>query len=87
MSAKQKTPIKKAPIAAAKVNNKESNYLQFIPIVFVTLYLFVDFVPEYGGIDVMGSQWVYLVIINLLSTGYIFCFSKDHLLPPFPPPP
>ena len=78
MSAKQKTPIKKAPIAAAKVNNKESNYLQFIPIIFVTLYLFVDFVPEYGGIDVMGSQWVYLVIINLLSTGYIFCFSKDH---------
>lgn len=77
MSAKQKL-IKKAPVTAAKVNNKESNYLQFVPIVFVTLYLLVDFVPEYGGIDVMGSQWVFLVIVNLLSTGYIFCFSKDH---------
>lgn len=77
MSAKQKT-IKKASVATAKVNSKESSYLRFIPIVFVTLYLFVDFVPEYGGIDVMGSQWVYLVVINFLSTGYIFCFSKDH---------
>lgn len=83
MSGKQK-PSKKVSIGEPKVANrrispgKKTNYLHFIPIVFITLYLLVDFVPEWGGIDVMGSQWVYLAVINLLSTGYIFCFSKDH---------
>lgn len=75
MSVKEKS-FKKAP-TISKAGN-QSDYLQFIPVVFVALYLFVDFVPEKGGIDVMGSQWVYLVIINFLSTGYIISFSKDH---------
>ena len=70
--------IRKAPVAPPRTASVKTDYLQFIPVVFVALYLFVDFVPEEGGIDVMGSQWVFLVVINFLSTGYIFFFSKDH---------
>ena len=81
MTVKQK-PIKKASIAprahTASTARQVPDYLQFVPVVFIVLYLLVDFIPEWKGIDVMGSQWVYLVVINLLSTGYIYCFSKEH---------
>lgn len=85
MIVKQKAPNKVHIATQAGVNSRRvsavhetNNYLHFVPVVFISLYLFVDFVTEWGGIDVMGSQWVYLAVVNLLSTGYIFSFSKDH---------
>jgi len=35
------------------------------------LYLLVHFIPDFGGADVMGSQWLYVSIVDLLVLGYI----------------
>ncbi|HET9431946.1 MAG TPA: O-antigen ligase family protein, partial [Chitinophagaceae bacterium] len=42
-----------------------------VAFLLVLLYFAVDFVPRFGAGDVMGSQWVYLTILNLATVGFI----------------
>jgi len=44
------------------------------PAVLILLYMIVDFVPELGAADVMGSQWFYLAILDMLCLVY---FATD----------
>ncbi len=45
-------------------------------ILFTILYLFVHFIPDLGGADVMGAQWLYSSSLDLVVLGYIF-FNKS----------
>ena len=49
-------------------------------IFFISLYLIVHFVPNYGSVDVIGSQWLALSLLNLVVVGFIL-FKKNHYLP------
>ena len=40
-------------------------------LLFFGLYLAVHFLPELGGADPMGFQWMYVSILDLFITGYI----------------
>ena len=40
------------------------------------LYLLVHFIPDFGGADVMGAQWLYVSIVDFLVLGYIV-FNKN----------
>lgn len=40
------------------------------------LYLLVHFIPDLGGADVMGAQWLYVSIVDFFLLGYLF-FNKD----------
>jgi len=77
MSNKQKSN-RKAPIPIAKTASSKTNHLNFIPIIMIALYLLVDFVPEGGAVDIIGPQWFYLAVINLVSTAYVYYFYKKH---------
>ena len=44
------------------------------------LYLLVHFIPDFGGADVMGAQWLYVSIVDLLVLGYIL-FEKNRYAP------
>lgn len=44
------------------------------------LYLLVHFIPDFGGADVMGAQWLYVSIVDLLALGYIL-FQKIRYAP------
>ena len=35
------------------------------------LYLLVHFIPDFGGADVMGAQWLYVSLVDVLVLGYI----------------
>jgi O-antigen ligase/tetratricopeptide (TPR) repeat protein len=41
-------------------------------ILFTFLYLLVHFIPDLGGADVMGAQWLYSSVLDLVVLGYIF---------------
>lgn len=41
------------------------------------LYLLVHFIPDLGGADVMGAQWLYVSIVDFFVIGYLF-FNKDQ---------
>jgi len=43
-----------------------------IRTIFCILYLFVHFIPDLGANDQIGPQWLYISILNLISSIYIF---------------
>lgn len=52
-----------------------------IPFVLCLLYLAVEFLPGFGAIDDMGTQWLYLVILDLAVVIYIFDRKNDFEFP------
>ena len=40
-------------------------------LILILLYLLVEFIPQMGSIEVMGPQWLYLSILNLISISFI----------------
>ena len=40
------------------------------------LFLLVHFVSDFGGADVMGAQWLYVCVVDLLVLLYIF-FNRE----------
>jgi hypothetical protein len=41
-------------------------------------YIAVDFIPGGNTADVMGHQWLYLSILNLIGLGYFFFNKKEE---------
>ena len=79
MAKKQRINAAKVPLnSSAQTTDRKNQYLHFIPVGFISLYLLLDFIPECGALDVAGPQWLYLTIINAISTGYIFYLQKSH---------
>ena len=48
-----------------------------IQLICLVLYLAVHFLPEVGGADPMGFQWLYVSAIDLLIAGYILFNYSD----------
>lgn len=43
----------------------------------IFLYLLVGFVPYFGTIDTIGSQWFYLSILNIISISYLVYLKSN----------
>ncbi len=43
----------------------------------IILYIITGSLSNFGAIDILAPQWIYLASINLLSCTYILFFSKD----------
>ena len=52
-----------------------SNILLYL---FAALYLIVHFVPDLDGADVMGAQWLYTSILDIVVLGYILLNYKQY---------
>jgi O-antigen ligase len=63
---KKNTQTATAPLSAGNV----------ISLCFLLLYVFVDFVPSFDAFDIMGSQWLYVGIVNLAVLAYFFVTKK-----------
>lgn len=55
---------------------KNTTRIAWIPLSVLVLYMAVHFIPAMNAIDVMGPQWLYLSILDLLVSGYILA-RKD----------
>jgi hypothetical protein len=42
------------------------------------LYLIVHFVPDFGGADVMGSQWLYVSVVDFAILSYILFNQQQY---------
>ncbi|MEY2760383.1 MAG: hypothetical protein RLZZ96_283 [Bacteroidota bacterium] len=49
-----------------------------IAILASMLYLIVYFIPDMGGSDVMGAQWLYASSLSLVLVGYIAIRYKEY---------
>ena len=45
--------------------------LDYLLLFFSAIYLIVHFIPDLGGADVMGAQWLYTSIVDLVVFGYL----------------
>ena len=43
----------------------------------IILYIITGSLSNFGAIDILAPQWIYLASVNLLSCTYILFFSKD----------
>ena len=43
----------------------------YVLLFFAAIYLIVHFIPDLGGADVMGAQWLYTSIVDLVVFGYL----------------
>lgn len=55
---------------------KNTTKIAWIPFLILLLYMAVHFIPNMNAIDVMGPQWLYLAVLDLLVSGYILA-RKD----------
>jgi len=50
----------------------------YILLFFSAIYLAVHFIPDLGGADVMGAQWLYTSIVDLVVLAYILINRKIY---------
>ncbi len=76
---------KTVPVKPVAATSSSSRFLpatrDIIPFVLCLLYLGVEFLPGFGAIDDMGTQWLYLVILDLAVVIYIFDRKNDFEFP------
>lgn len=62
-----------------RVNSNSSNLntLNFVPSLLIIAYVFVGFVPNLDAVDKVSPQWVYLSIINIVSSVFVFFNRKQ----------
>ena len=61
------------PIAGS---NTSAGILRWMPIVIVALYFGVEWIGPWDGIEYLGSQWLYLMMVNFVVVGFIYS-QKD----------
>lgn len=69
MSVKIKYKPEKIQQSASKGHQTSS--INKPDLVFIFLYLLAEFVPQFKSIEVMGPQWLYLSVLNLIVIAYI----------------
>ena len=50
----------------------------YVLLFFAAIYLIVHFIPDLGGADVMGAQWLYTSIVDLVVLAYILINRKIY---------
>ncbi|MCX6265162.1 MAG: O-antigen ligase family protein, partial [Bacteroidetes bacterium] len=54
------------------------NLSNWIPYLFLSLYLLVEFIPNLGSYDTMGPQWFYLSVVDIALMGYLLYTYQNH---------
>ena len=78
--AKKKSTTSSSPVKTTQTVKKQPAHQRIVDnlgYVFCILYIGVHFVPLLGSIDIMGPQWFYLSVLDLLVAIYIL-IQKAH---------
>ncbi|NDA63484.1 MAG: hypothetical protein EBX50_15805 [Chitinophagia bacterium] len=59
-------------------SNAPFNLSNWIPYLFIALYLLVEFIPNLGSYDTMGPQWFYLSLVDMLVMAYLLYTYHLH---------
>ncbi|MFM1745035.1 MAG: hypothetical protein RLZZ630_972 [Bacteroidota bacterium] len=50
----------------------KTEVIPFFPLLIVLLYALVEWLPRFKAVDVMGSQWLFLSVLNAVVAAYLF---------------
>ncbi len=57
-------------ITAKRQNSVDTT--NFLPSIFIVAFLLVGFIPNFGAVDKIAPQWLYLSILNFLCGFFLF---------------
>ena len=57
--------------------NQRIETKNFVPSLLIIAFLLVGFVPNIEAVDKVAPQWVYLTVINIISSIYLF-FNRNE---------
>lgn len=57
--------------------SKHNNYSGIVELILILSYLAVEYIPQMGSIEIMGPQWLYLSVLNLISIIFIAVKHKS----------
>ena len=60
------------------MQNIQASYKQFPNYIFLILYLITGSLSNFGAIDILAPQWIYLGCINILVCSYILFFGSNE---------
>lgn len=64
--------------AAAGSDLKRPGAASFLPLAACVLYFVVHFIPDMGGYDAMGAQWIYVVLLDAVLALFILARRNDY---------
>ena len=81
MKKNKKNTFKSSPISQSTVGTipeikANLGLIRWIPLLLVALYFGVEWISPWDGIEYLGSQWLYLMIVNFVVVGFIYS-QKD----------
>jgi O-antigen ligase len=57
--------------AKSTTADKDNTYYDFMSLFFLSCYLFSDFLPDFKSIEILGTQFFYFSIINVIVAVYL----------------
>lgn len=52
-------------------NSSKTVYGDFIALLFLSLYLLIDFLPHFNSIEIINTQFLYLSLVNIFALTFI----------------
>lgn len=59
-------------------NNSNNHYFEIITILFIVSILLIDFFPQFGSLEIIAPQYLYLSFVNIIAS--LFIFKNPELL-------
>ena len=66
-------------IEAETTKNPTTHVHKYVALTAIVLFLGMDFLPPFGSIDILGTQYLYMSILNVILC--IYWFYKPEMLP------
>ena len=64
--------VSESAVQAISENKTTPRIGRWIPLMLVALYFGVEWISPWDGIEYLGSQWLYLMLVNFVVVGYIY---------------
>lgn len=65
-----------AIVTENQVDNSGSSYYEIITFMFIISFLIIDFLPQFGSVNIIAPQFLYLSLLNLI-TGIFFYYNPN----------
>ena len=65
-----------AEVKAGGTKGSKREWNAYLDVIVVVLYLCVEFVPSFGAADTIGTQWLYVAVLNCFATVFILLRRK-----------
>lgn len=72
-----RNPVPDSPQASSASSTvSNGNWLSRLPIFLLILFMGVEWITPWDGIEYLGSQWLYLMLVNAIAIAVIY-FQRD----------